>query len=151
TSYLVAYVVLAISLTLESISLWRAYRQLRAEAIEFDRAFTEHVRLSSDPVARAVFAEDAAAVAGNIIAAAGIALRQVTGSRIPAGVAAVLIGLILAYVALELARRNGDFLIGRRAPPGIEADIRKTILAQRGVTAVTELLVIFLGPRQLRV
>ena len=65
--------------------------------------------------------------------------------------AALLIGVILGYVALELARRNGDFLIGRRASPKIEAGIRQTILGERGVTGITELLVTFLGPRQLRV
>lgn len=151
TSFTVTYVVLAISLLLEGTSLLRAYRQLRDEAADLERAFTEHVRLSSDPIARAVFAEDAAAVAGNVIAGTGIALEQLTGSTIPDAVAAVLIGLILGYVALELARSNGDFLIGRRAPPEIEANVRKTILRQRGVTAITELVVTFLGPRQLRV
>jgi len=151
TSFTVAYVVLAISLVLESISLFRAYQQLRKEARELERDFTEHVRLSSDPIARAVFAEDAAAVAGNVIAGVGIGLRQLTGSPIPDAVAAVLIGAILAYVALELARRNGDFLIGRRAPPEIEAQVRKTILDQPGVTGISELVVTFLGPRQLRV
>jgi len=151
TSFTVAYVVLAISLALESISLFRAYQQLRKEARELERDFTEHVRLSSDPIARAVFAEDAAAVAGNVIAGVGIGLRQLTGSPIPDAVAAVLIGAILAYVALELARRNGDFLIGRRAPPEIEAQVRKTILDQPGVTGISELVVTFLGPRQLRV
>jgi len=151
TSFTVAYVVLAISLLLEGISLLRAYRQLRKEAAELEREFTEHVRLSSDPIARAVFAEDAAAVSGNVIAGAGLALEQLTGSSVPDAVAAVLIGLILTYVALELARSNGDFLIGRSAPPEIEADVRKTILRQRGVTAITELVVTFLGPRQLRI
>jgi cation diffusion facilitator family transporter len=151
TSFLVAYVVLAISLVLESLSLARAYRQIRHEASELKRNFTEHFRLSSDPIARAVLAEDAAAVAGNLIAGTGIALRQLTGSGIPDGVAALLIGLVLAYVAYELARRNGDFLIGRRAPQRIEADIRKTITGVRGVKGVGELLVLFIGPRQIRV
>lgn len=151
TSFTVAYVVLAISLVLEGLSLLRAYRQLRDEAGELKREFTEHVRLSSDPIARAVFAEDAAAVAGNVIAGVGIGLQQLTGSPIPDAVAAVLIGLILGWVALELARSNGDFLIGRRAPPEIEADVRSTILRQRGVTGITELVATFLGPRQVRV
>lgn len=151
TSFTVAYIVLAISLVLESVSLARAYQQLRAEAKELEREFTEHVRLSSDPIARAVFAEDAAAVAGNVIAGVGIGLEQITGSAVPDGVAALLIGAILGWVALELARRNGDFLIGLRAPPGIEAEVRKQILGQAGVTAITELVVTFLGPKQLRV
>ena len=150
-SFLVAYLVLTISLALESASLVRAYRQLREEASDLQREFAEHVRLSSDPIARAVFAEDAAAVAGNVIAAAGIGLRQLTGSCVPDAVAALLIGLILGYVALELARRNADFLIGRRGPASIEANIRRSVLAQPGVTGITELLVTFLGPRQLRV
>ena len=57
TSFAVAYVVLAISLVLESVSLARAYRQLRDEAKELDRDFSEHVRLSSDPTARAMGSE----------------------------------------------------------------------------------------------
>jgi cation diffusion facilitator family transporter len=151
TSFLLAYIVLGISLVLESVSLARAYRQIRHEASELKRDFSEHFKLSSDPIARAVLAEDASAVAGNLIAGIGIALRQLTGSSVPDGVAALLIGLVLAYVAFELARRNGDFLIGRRAPQNIEADIRRTISGVRGVKSVGELLVIFIGPRQLRV
>ena len=151
TAYGVAYLVLAISLVLESTSLWRAYRQLRAEAAEFGRGFTEHVRVTSDPIARAVLAEDSAAVAGNLIAGAGIGLRQLTGSHVPDAVAALLIGLILGWVALELARTNGDFLIGRRAPANIESDIRRVISRLHGVTGISELLVTFLGPRQVRV
>jgi cation diffusion facilitator family transporter len=151
TSFWVAYMVLAISVVLESVSLWRAYRQLRGEAADLGREFTEHFRLSSDPIARAVLAEDAAAVAGNLIAGAGIGLRQLTGSHVPDGVAALLIGLILGWVALELARTNGDFLIGRRAPANIEADVRRVITSLRGVTRIGELLVTFLGPRQVRV
>ena len=90
-------------------------------------------------------------MAGNLIAGAGIGLRQLTGSHLPDGVAAVLIGLILGWVALELARTNGDFLIGRRVPANIEADLRRVITGLRGVTRIAELLVTFLGPRQVRV
>jgi cation diffusion facilitator family transporter len=151
TSFPVAYAVLAVSLVLEGTSLLRAYRQLRGEATELKREFREHFWLSSDPIARAVLAEDAAAVAGNVIAGVGIGLRQLTGSRVPDGVAALLIGLVLGFVALELARQNGDFLIGRRAPASIEADVRRVITGLRGVTGIGELLVTFLGPRQLRV
>ena len=149
TSFTVAYVVLLVSLVLESLSLRRAYRQLREEATELSREFLEHVDLSSDPIARAVFAEDAAAVTGNVIAAIGIALHQLTGSSTPDGVAAIVIGLVLAYVAVELTRRNADFLIGRGAPDSIQARVRELITTQPGVRAVTELLVTFLGPRRL--
>jgi cation diffusion facilitator family transporter len=130
TSFSIAYVVLFVSLVLESLSLRRAYRQLSKEAAELSREFLEHVELSSDPIARAIFAEDAAAVVGNVIAALGI-------------------GLVLGYVAVQLARRNGDFLIGRGAPEEIRTRVEELIAGQTGVRAVTELLITFLGPRRL--
>ena len=149
TSFLIAYVVLAVSLVLESVSLLRAYRQLQREASDLRREFAEHFDLSSDPIARAVFAEDAAAVVGNVIAGAGIGLRQLTGSEVPDAVAAVIIGLILGYVAVQLARRNGDFLIGRGAPAAIHERVRRIVASQPGVRGIHELVVTFLGPRQL--
>ena len=148
-SFLLAYAVLAVSLVLECVSLLRAYRQLRQEAAELGREFEEHFDLSSDPIGRAVFAEDAAAVVGNVIAGIGIGLRQLTGSRLPDALAAVVIGLILGYVAVQLARRNGDFLIGRRASASIHQRVRRTVSAQPGVRDIADLLVTYLGPRQL--
>ena len=148
-SFTFAYLVLAVSLVLESLSLRRAYRQLREEATELSREFFEHFDLSSDPIARAIFAEDAAAVAGNVIAAVGIALHQVTGSSIPDGVAAIVIGLVLGYVAVQLAMRNGDYLIGRGAPAQVQRRIREVLAAEPDVRAVTDLVVTFLGPRRL--
>jgi hypothetical protein len=44
-----------------------------------ERDLIEHVLATSDPTLRAVFAEDAAALVGLILAAAGLAARQVTG------------------------------------------------------------------------
>ena len=148
SSFSVAYVVLLVSLVLESLSLRRAYRQLSKEAAELSREFLEHVDLTSDPIARAIFAEDAAAVAGNVIAALGIALHQITGSSLPDGLAAIVIGLILGYVAVQLARRNGDLHQGG-APRNIYASLEKVVAAQPGVRGVTELLITFLGPRRL--
>jgi cation diffusion facilitator family transporter len=148
-SFGVAYLVLFVSFCLESLSLRRAYRQIKAEARTLSRDFLEHLDLTSDPIARAVLAEDAAAVAGNLIAAAGLGLQQLTGSAIPDGIAALLIGLILGFVAFQLARRNADFLIGRQASVAIRGRIGEIIAAQAGVVAVDELVVTFLGPRQL--
>jgi cation diffusion facilitator family transporter len=148
-SFSVAYLVLLISFCLETVSLRRAYRQIKNEATTLSRDFLEHLDLSSDPIARAVFAEDAAAVVGNLIAGAGLALQQLTGSAIPDGIAAVLIGLILGFVAFQLALRNADFLIGRQASLSLRSSLGAVIAAQPGVVALEELVVTFLGPRQL--
>ena len=131
------------------MSLLRAYGQIKREAGTLQRDFLEHLDLTSDPVARAVFAEDAAAVVGNVIAFIGIALHQATGSPVPDGVSAILIAALLGYVAFDLARRNRDFIIGRQAPLPIRDRIRGTIAAKPGIVGVGEVLVTFLGPRQL--
>jgi divalent metal cation (Fe/Co/Zn/Cd) transporter len=148
-SFLVSYLVLAVSLGLEGVSLLRAYRQLDGEARNLQRDFFEHLDVSSDPIARAVFAEDAAAVAGNVIAAVGLGLHQLTGSAVPDAVAAILVGLTLGYVAFQLARRNADFLVGKQASPEVRRQIAEIIGRQPGVRALVELLVVFVGPRRL--
>lgn len=149
SSFVAGYVVLAVAVTLDGLSFRQAYRQLRREAAGLDRDFGTHFLLTSDPVTRAVFLEDAAAMSGGAVAAAGLALRQATGSHMPDAVAAIVIGLILAYVAVQLTRRNRDFLVGEQAPDQIKARVRETILAQPGVVALTELVVTFVGPRRL--
>jgi cation diffusion facilitator family transporter len=148
TSPRVAYAILAIALGLDGASLVQAHRQLRKEAEVLDRTFLEHLDLSSDPIARAVFAEDAAAIVGNLLAFVGIALHRATGSSVPDGIAAILIGLLLGFVALQLADRNRDLLIGGQASAALRAKIRDRIAARTGIVEVTELLVTFIGPRQ---
>jgi cation diffusion facilitator family transporter len=150
-SYVLAYAVLTVSLLLESISLWRAHRQLREEAGNLSRDFLEHVELTSDPVTRAVFFEDSAAVAGNVIAIVGVALHQATGSAVPDAAAAIVIGVGLAVVAYELAGRNRDFLVGEEAPEDFRNRIRDVVASHDGVENVPELLTMFLGPRRVHV
>jgi cation diffusion facilitator family transporter len=148
TSFAAAYVVLVLAIALESVSLVRAYRQIRDEARTLSRDFFEHLDLSSDPISRAVFAEDATAVACSVIALVGIALHQVTGSPVPDAVAAIMIGIALGYVAWELGRHNRDFLIGQEVPVALRGRVERIITAQAGIRAVTELMVTFLGPHQ---
>ena len=95
-SRLAAYVVLGISFCLDGVSLLRAYRQLKREATRLELEFLEHFDRSSDPVGRAVFAEDAVAMVGNVVAFVGIVAGQLTGSAIPDAAAALVIGLCLA-------------------------------------------------------
>lgn len=144
-----ALVVLAIAFALELVSFLRAYRQLHAEARSHSRAVVEHIVLTSDPTARAVLAEDAAALVGNVIAAAGLVLHRLTGSTVPDGLAAIAVGVLLAVVGFHLASRNRDFLIGEQAPRAIRERVRDTILTEPGVLEVHDLILSFIGPRQL--
>jgi cation diffusion facilitator family transporter len=149
TSFVVAYVVLAVAAILDSISLVQAVRQLRTEAGELQRRFVDQLLLTSDPTVRAVFAEDAAAIVGDVIAFAGVAIHQASGSAVPDGIAAVLIGLLVAGVGVQLARRNRDFLVGEPASATARADVESLIAGYAGVMGIGELAVTFLGPREL--
>jgi cation diffusion facilitator family transporter len=145
-SFAVAYIVLAVAFLLDLVSFLRARRHLSGEAHSLERGLLEHVRLTSDPTARAVFAEDAAGLAGNIMAATGIALHQATGSAVPDAVAAIGIGLVLGTVAVFLVERNRDFLVGEEVAPAGKERIRAIIAGWPGVVAVRRLAAYFTGP-----
>ena len=131
----------------------------------FHRGIVDESRVTSDPTLRAVFLEDAVSVSGDVITLAALALNQITGSSIPQGVAAVLIGLVLIRVSLRLVKRSHDFLVGAWSlAPTAHGDrdddgsatqpltaaeeerIRAFLLGYPGVTAIQEVLVTFIGP-----
>jgi cation diffusion facilitator family transporter len=146
---LAAYVVLGVAFCLDGMSLARAYRQLKREAAALEIEFLEHFDRTSDPVGRAVFAEDAVGMVGDVVAFAGILLGQLTGSLIPDAAGALVIGAFLAVVAIDLTRRNRDFLVGRLASPAIHDGLRRLISREPGVVGVRDLWITFVGPRRL--
>ncbi|MDI9972565.1 cation diffusion facilitator family transporter [Rhodococcus sp. IEGM 1307] len=148
TNFAVAYVVLGVSFVLESISFQQAYRQLRAEAIAIDRDVLAHALRTSDPTTRAVFAEDAAALIGLVIAFLGVLLHQITGSAIPDEIGSILVGILLGVIALILIDRNRRFLIGEEASPALRQAGIEALEALPEVDRVTFLRMEYLGPRQ---
>jgi divalent metal cation (Fe/Co/Zn/Cd) transporter len=78
-------------------------------------------------------------------------LHEATGSSAPDGIAAVLIGLLVAGVGVQLARRNHDFLLGEPVAESTRARVETFLRQFPGVEDVRELVVTFVGPRQVRV
>ena len=117
SDFVVGYVVLAVSFVLEAISFLQSVRQAKPEAESLQRDLIEHVLATSDPTLRAVFAEDSAALVGLVIAAAGLAAHQLTGSPVPDAIGSILVGVLLAVVAIVLINRNRRFLIGAGGRP----------------------------------
>jgi cation diffusion facilitator family transporter len=150
-AYIVGYVVLAVSFVLEAVSLLQSVRQARREAESFHRDLIEHVFATSDPTLRAVVAEDAAALVGLVIAAAGLAGHQVTGSSVPDALGSIVIGGLLAVVATVLINRNRRFLIGQEADPRVRAAALQALMDQPEVVRVTYLRLEVVGPRMVSV
>ncbi|MWA06937.1 hypothetical protein F8568_042680 [Actinomadura sp. LD22] len=136
---------------LEGTSWVRAYTQARRETRENGRDIVEHVRRSPDVTFKAALFEDTAAMIGLAFAAAGLVLRQLTGSQFWDGLASVLIGLLLVVVAVVLGRDSKGLIIGRAADPAALAEIRAEIAAAPGVTGVDDLLTMHFGPDELLV
>lgn len=149
TEYFVAYIVLGVSLILESISFTQAFRQAHAIAVERGRGTIEHVMASSNPTRRAVFAEDAAALIGIGIAFLGVLLHEVTGLAIFDAAGSILIGILLAVVAIILIQRNRRFLVGQSPPKDVEESVIAELLSHEEVDRVTYLHLEFVGPGSL--
>lgn len=145
--FLIGYGVLAVSFVLEGISFLQSVRQARSEAEPLQRDLIEHVLVTSDPTLRAVFAEDSAALAGLVIAAAGLAARQLTGSAVPDATGSILVGLLLGVVAVVLINRNLRFLVGEQADPRIRSAVLRALLEMPEVARVTYLRLEVIGPR----
>lgn len=147
--YLIAYIVLAVSFVLEGISFRQALGQARAAAKQLDRGLLEYVSTTSNPTLRAVFAEDAAALAGIGLAVTGIALHQITGSVVPDAVGSILVGVLLGVVAVFLIDRNRRFLVGEAVRPQMRQDVLRGLLERADVERVTYLHLEFVGPGRL--
>jgi cation diffusion facilitator family transporter len=149
TNYLVAYIVLAIAFVLEGISFIQAMTQSRRLAATQDRSVPSYVANTSNPTLRAVFAEDAAALIGITIAVIGIALHQITGSVVPDAIGSILVGVLLAVVAVFLIDRNRRFLVGEVVRPEVRQHVLRELLARPEIDRITYLHLEFVGPARL--
>jgi len=146
SDYLVAYVVLGIAFVLEGVSFTQAYRQARKTSSELGRTVLGFISSTSNPTLRAVFAEDAAALIGLLIAGSGVLLHQLTGSPIPDAIGSIGVGVLLAVVAVFLIDRNRRFLVGEAVRPDVRERVLQGLLERPEIDRVTYLHLEFLGP-----
>jgi cation diffusion facilitator family transporter len=149
--FAVGYIVLGISFVLEGISFLQSVRQAKPEAESMQRDLIEHVLATSDPTLRAVFAEDSAALIGLVLAAAALGAHQITGSPVPDAIGSILVGLLLAVVAVILINYNRRFLVGQEADPRVRAAAVQELMNLPEVARVTYLRLEIVGPRMVSV
>lgn len=143
---LISYIVLGVAFVLEGYSLRTGVRQMRAEAERSRIPFARYLRLTPDTTVKAVVMEDSAALAGLMLAAGGLLGVQITGSSVWDGVASILIGALLVYVAWVLGRSNAELLIGRPLPKRVRAEIREELLSVPHIVDVLDLTTLIQGP-----
>lgn len=148
TDYLLGYIVLAISAVLEGVSFYQSIRQSRAAGKRLSMHPLRFVSRTSNTTLRAVFFEDAAALLGLAIAAAAMALHEVTGDAVYDAIGSILVGVLLAVIAIFLIKRNSEFLLGKPVMGRTRNRILAMMVAHPDIERITYLHVEYVGPEQ---
>ena len=119
----VTWAVLAFSLGGEGWAMLVAIRGVMKDAKAAGVSFRRYVSEGRDPTIAAVMLEDGAAILGVAMAAICILLTQVTGNPMWDALASVLVGCLLAVVAIVLITQNRQFLTIR----AVDVDVQKKI------------------------
>jgi len=138
------YVVLGLAMVFEGAAWFFAFKEF--SAVKGKRGYIEAVKRGKDPTMFVVLFEDSAAMLGLVVAFLGIYLSQLTGLAWLDGVAAVLIGCILAATAVWLAYETKSLLIGESADAGAIEEIRRIVSARPRVEKLNEVLTLHMGP-----
>jgi len=142
------YIVLGIALIAESTSQVIVYREFLRQKREGE-TFWQSVLTSKDPSVFVVLFENAAALAGILVAGLGIFFAHLFENPVIDGVASILIGIILALVALFLARESRALLIGERADVEIVEAIQDLVEKDKAVIAAGQPLTLHFGPNDI--
>lgn len=116
--------ILLIALAVESVTLGLALGSLRRKlpALSWSERFSE-----GDPVTIAVIYEDTVAVLGVLVALMATGLTAATGDPRYDAYGSLLIGALLAWIAVLLIRKNREYLLGRSMPEAMRRRIVKML------------------------
>ena len=147
-AFWVGVAVLVIALVLDGLSRTVALRQLRRQAARRRQSVRELLRESPDPTVVTVYLEDTVDVLGALVALLALVLHRVTGSGVADGVASVLIGGLLCFIASRLTRRNRQLLTNQSVPERYVDRLRARLEVEAEIHAVTRLEAVYLGPAE---
>lgn len=140
------YGILGFALIFDGISLITALREFNRQ--RGGTPFWQAVKQSKDPSTFVVLFEDAADVTGILLAFTGIALGQYFHNPYTDGIASILIGLLLTFVAIFLVRESRSLLMGETASPQEVAQIIDLVQKAPGILQVSRHQSMYLSPEE---
>ncbi|RVT39557.1 cation diffusion facilitator family transporter [Sphingobium algorifonticola] len=138
------YAVLAVAVLLEGTSWAIAVREFNGK--RGASSWWQSIRRSKDPAGFIVLFEDSAALIGLGIAGVGVWASHHYGDPRIDGMASIAIGLILAGVAVLLAREAKGLLIGESADPAIISVVWSILDKRPQISAVNHVRTIHTAP-----
>ena len=86
-----------------------------------------------------------------MLALTALVLHKTTGAEWPDALATILIGCLLAFVAMRLTRRNRQLITNQAVPPRYIDRLRSRLEGQEGIAAVSRLEAVYLGASEVLV
>ncbi len=143
-----SYWVLGIAAVFEAVVLVFAVKAFLAIKKK-DIGVWETIRTSKDPTVFTVMFEDIAALIGLLVAFVGVWLGHRFNNPYLDGVASIVIGLVLASVAMLLAVESKGLLVGESASLAQVNSIRELAEADPEIRCVERPLTMHLGPHDI--
>ncbi|WP_248961786.1 cation diffusion facilitator family transporter [Sphaerisporangium perillae] len=144
-----AFGVLIFAIIAEGFSFRTAI--LESRTLKGDHSWFTFIRRAKAPELPVVLLEDLGALLGLVFALFGVAMAVVTGDGVWDGIGTLMIGVLLAIIAVILAIETKSLLIGESATPEVEDKICEALEGAPEVSRVIHLRTLHLGPEELLV
>lgn len=149
-SPIVAFVILALAIVLESYSLRTAVHGAN-EVKPKEMGWWRFIRATKSPELPVVLLEDTGALLGLLFALIGLGMAEITGSPKWDAVGSIAIGLLLVAIAIILAIEMKGLLIGESASASNQQAIETALVSPPTVLGLIHLRTMHLGPDELLV
>jgi cation diffusion facilitator family transporter len=149
TSPLVAVIILAVAIGLESFSFRTAIHESRP--LKGESTWWQFIRQSKSPELPVVLLEDFGALIGLVLALLGVGLSVLTGNAVFDALGTIAIGILLGIIAVILIFEMKSLLIGEGAAAPVLNRITAAIEAGEPVKRVIHIRTQYLGPEELLV
>jgi cation diffusion facilitator family transporter len=142
-----SYVVLALSIVFEGTSLIIAAKEFNK--LRDGQTWWQAIIKSKDPSTFLVLFEDSAAVVGLFIVMICLWLSHHFNKPFIDGVASLLVGLLLVFVSLILARESRSLLMGEGIKRDTKKRIREIVHGDKSVLSLMHLLSTYQSPEEI--
>jgi cation diffusion facilitator family transporter len=141
------YIVLAFAFVFDGISLITAVKEFNRQ--RGSTPFWTYVRISKDPTTFVVVFEDAADVLGLTVAFLGVFLGHYLNNPYYDGAASIVIGLLLTFISIMLAKESRSLLMGESADQVLLSKIRVIVEKDPSIRKAQHQLSTYLAPEEL--